>query len=115
VTVEEGGELRKAWKLVLRLPYCGRDFLWFYDSCEQLAFLDGHVRAAACLGGMPRRIVYDNLSAAVKLRVGLAPELTERFKALASHYLFEPCFTRRGEGHDKGSVEARGKGSGSST
>jgi hypothetical protein len=29
---------------------------------------------------------------------------------LASHYLFEPCFARPGEGHDKGSVEARGKG-----
>jgi len=110
VTVEEGGELRKVWKFVLRLPYCGRDFLTFYDSCDQLAFLDGHVRAAARFGGMPRRIVYDNLSAAVKRRVGLAPELTRRFKALVSHYLFEPCFTRRGEGHDKGSVEARGKG-----
>jgi hypothetical protein len=30
--------------------------------------------------------------------------------ALASHYLFEPCFARPGEGHDKGGVEARGKG-----
>jgi hypothetical protein len=27
-----------------------------------------------------------------------------------SHYLFEPCFARPGEGHDKGGVEARGKG-----
>jgi hypothetical protein len=32
-----------------------------------------------------------------------------RFAALASHYLFEPCFCRPGEGHDKGGVEARGK------
>jgi hypothetical protein len=46
----------------------------------------------------------------VKRRVGLLPELTERFQALVSHYLFEPCFARPGEGHDKGSVEARGKG-----
>ena len=109
VTVEESGELRKAWKLVFHLPYSGRDFLWFYDSCDQLAFLDGHVRAASHFGGMPRRVVYDNLAAAVKRRVGLAPELTERFRALVSHYLFEPCFARPGEGHDKGGVEARGK------
>lgn len=27
-----------------------------------------------------------------------------------SHYLFEPCFTRVGVGHDKGGVESRGKG-----
>jgi hypothetical protein len=42
--------------------------------------------------------------------VGLRRELSERFLALASHYLFEPCFARPGEGHDKGGVEARGKG-----
>ena len=110
VTVEESGELYHVWKLVLRLPYCGRDFLWLYDSCDQLAFLDGHVRAAAHFGGLPRRLVYDRLSAAVKHKVGLAPQLTERFQALVSHYLFEPCFARPGEGHDKGGVEARGKG-----
>jgi len=110
VTVEDQGEFRHVWKLLLHLPYCERDFLSFYDSCNQLAFLDGHVRAAAHFGGLPRRIVYDNLSAAVKRRVGLTPQLTERFQALVSHYLFEPCFARRGEGHDKGSVESRGKG-----
>ena len=110
VTVEEVGKLRRVWKLVLHLPYSGRDFLRIYDTCDQLAFLDGHVRAAAHFGGLPRRIVYDNLSAAVRRRVGLGPQLTERFQALVSHYLFEPCFTRRGEGHDKGSVESRGKG-----
>lgn len=110
VDVEEDGVFRKAWKLVLRLPYSGRDFVGLYDSCDQLSFLDGHVRAAAHFNGLPQRIVYDNLSAAVKRRVGLLPELTDRFKALVSHYLFEPCFARPGEGHDKGSVEARGKG-----
>jgi transposase len=110
VDVEEDGVFRKAWKLVLRLPYSGRDFVWLYDSCDHISFLDGHVRAAAHFNGLPRRIIYDNLSAAVKRRVGLLPELTDRFKALVSHYLFEPCFTRPGEGHDKGSVEARGKG-----
>ena len=110
VTLEERGEFRRSWKLVLHLPYSGRDFLWFYDSCDQLAFLDGHVRGALHFGGLPRRIVYDNLTAAVKRRVGLVPQLTDRFQALVSHYLFEPCFARPGEGHDKGAVEARGKG-----
>jgi len=109
VTVEVDSDLRRAWKLLLHLPYSGRDFTWLYESCDQLAFLDGHVRAAAHFGGLPQRLVYDNLTAAVKRRVGLVPELTERFQALVSHYLFEPCFARPGEGHDKGSVESRGK------
>lgn len=110
VTVEEDGVPRKVWKFVMRLMYSGRDFVWLYDRCDQLAFLDGHVRAFAHFGGVPRRVVYDNLSAAVKRRVGMDHELTDRFRALVSHYLFEPCFTRPGEGHDKGGVEARGKG-----
>jgi len=68
------------------------------------------VRAFAYLGGVARRLVYDNLSAAVKRIVGLQErELTERFQALASHFLFEPCFARPGQGHDKGGVESRGK------
>jgi transposase len=110
VTVEEGGIWRKAWKFLLRLPFSGRDFVWIYDRCDQLSFLDGHARAFVHFGGVPERIVYDRLSAALKRRMGLVPELTDRFRALVSHYLFEPCFARPGEGHDKGSVEARGKG-----
>ncbi|MEM7582462.1 MAG: IS21 family transposase, partial [Acidobacteriota bacterium] len=110
VTVCEAGETHKAWKLLIRLMYSGRDFVHLYDRCDQVSFLDGHVRAFAEFGGVPRRLVYDNLSAAVKRRVGLEIELSDRFKALVSHYLYEACFARPGEGHDKGGVEARGRG-----
>jgi hypothetical protein len=110
VTVDEEGTRRKVWKFLMRLMYSGRDFAWLYDRCDQVSFLDGHVRGFDHLGGVPQRTVYDNLTAAVKRRVGVKRELTDRFRALSSHYLFEPCFARLGEGHDKGGVEARGKG-----
>jgi transposase len=111
VTVEHDGVRKKAWKFVMRLMYSGKDFVWLYENCDQLSFLDAHVRAFSYLGGVPRRVVYDNLAAAVKKVVRRSErELTERFRALVSHYLFEPCFARPGEGHDKGGVEARGKG-----
>ena len=63
VTVDILGLRRTAWKFLLRLPYSKRDFVWIYDRCDQLAFLDGHVRAFSHFGGIPARIVYDNLSA----------------------------------------------------
>ena len=110
VTVEEDGVAHRVWKFLLHLPYSGRSFVRLYDRCDQVAFLDGHVRAFAHFGGVPLRVVYDNLSAAVRRRVGAERQLTARFQALVSHYLFEPCFARPGEGHDKGSVESRGKG-----
>jgi len=110
VTVDEGGRRRKAWKFLMRLMYSGRDFIHLYDRCDRPCFLDGHVRAFLFMGGVARRLVYDNLSAAVKRIFGLKDrELTDRFQALASHYLFEPCFARPRQGHDKGGVEGRGK------
>jgi transposase len=109
-TVIVGGEVQKAWQFLLYLPFSGRTFGWLYLACDTLSFLEGHVRAFAHLGGVPARLVYDNLKPAVKRRVGVERELQARFRALVSHYLFEPCFARPGEGHDKGAVEGRGKG-----
>ncbi|MCA1604211.1 MAG: IS21 family transposase [Acidobacteria bacterium] len=109
VTVEEAGQLHKAWKFLMHLMYSSYEFVWLYERCDQLSFLDAHVRAFNFFGGIPRRLAYDNLSAAVQRIIGPERELTQRFTALVSHYLFEPCFARPGEGHDKGGVESRGK------
>jgi transposase len=110
VLVDLDGRRRKAWLFLMRLMYSGRDFAWIYERQDQVSFLDGHVRAFAHVGGVPARLAYDNLKAAVvRILVGGERTLTARFAALASHYLFEPCFCRPGEGHDKGGVEARGK------
>jgi transposase len=110
VTVDVQGVRRKAWKFVMRLMYAGWDFAWIYERCNQVSFLDGHVRAFQYYQGIPRRCIYDNLSAAVRRVVQPTRALTDRFQALVSYYLFEPCFARVGEGHDKGGVESRGKG-----
>jgi transposase len=110
VLVEIDGTRRKAWLFLMRLMYSGRDFAWIYERQDQVSFLDGHVRAFAHFAGVPARLAYDNLKAAVvRILVGGERTLTARFAALASHYLFEPCFCRPGEGHDKGGVESRGQ------
>lgn len=110
VLIDLAGTRRKAWLFLMRLMYSGRDFGWIYERQDQISFLDGHVRAFAHFGGVPARVAYDNLRAAVvRILVGGDRALTPRFAALASHYLLEPCFCRPGEGHDKGGVEARGK------
>lgn len=111
VLVDVAGQRQKAWMFLLRLMHSGRDFAYIYARQDQVSFLDGHVRAFAHFGAVPQRAAYDNLTAAVrKILVGSERELTDRFQALASHYLFEPSFCRPATGHDKGGVEARGKG-----
>ena len=111
VLVDVGGERRKAHLFVMRLMASGRDFAWLYPRQDQVCFLDGHVRAFEHLGAVPQRIAYDNLKAAVaRILVGSERVLAARFLALTTHYLFEACFARPRTGHDKGGVEARGKG-----
>jgi prepilin-type processing-associated H-X9-DG protein len=110
VFVDVADQRGKAWMFVMRLMHSGRDFAWLYPRQAQVCFLDGHVRAFEHFGFVPQRIAYDNLKAAVKkLLVGSERELSARFAALITHYVFEPSFCRPRTGHDKGGVESRGK------
>ena len=111
VLVDIAGERQKAHMFVMRLMHSHRDFAWIYPRQDQTCFLDGHVRAFAHFGAVPHRIAYDNLKAAVsKMLAGSERELSPRFLALATHYWFDASFARPRTGHDKGGVEARGKG-----
>ena len=65
VLVDVDGTRRKAWLFLMRLMYSGRDFAWIYERQDQVSFLDGHVRAFAHFDGVPARVAYDNLRAAV--------------------------------------------------
>jgi len=110
VWVDVAAVRQKAWLFVVRLMASGRDFGWLYPRQDQVCFLDGHVRAFAHVGGVPHRLLYDNLRPAVaRVLVGAARVLTARMQALVAHYAFEPSFARPGTGHDKGGVESRGR------
>ncbi len=111
VWVDIDGARQKAHMFVMRLMASGRDFAWLYPRQDQVCFLDGHVRAFEHFGAVPHRCAYDNLKAAVRKHlVGSERELAARFLALTTHYVLEASFCRPRTGHDKGGVEARGKG-----
>jgi transposase len=102
------GILVIAWMFVMRLSASGRGFHRIYFNQAQEVFLDGHVRAFAHFGGVPKRIRYDNLKpAVVRVMKGRGRIETERFIALRSHYCFESFFCLPGVkgAHEKGGVE----------
>lgn len=71
-------------------------------------FLDGHVQAFEHFGGVPKRIRYDNLKAAVeRVLKGRDRIESDRFIALRSHYGFDSFFCQPGlkGSHEKGGVE----------
>jgi transposase len=102
------GVSTKCHLFVLRLSASGKAARIAFTSQGQEAFLEGHVRAFAQLGGVPGRIRYDNLKAAVaRVLEGRGREETERFIALCSHFGFSSFFCRPGlaGSHEKGGVE----------
>ena len=100
------GVERKVQVFCMRLCHSKASFTWPYERATLEAFLDGHVRAFAHFGGVPKRIAYDNLKSAVThVGAGQDRTLNERFKHLRCHYLFDTRFCNVARGNEKGDVE----------
>lgn len=89
-----------------RLAYSRQMFVVAYPRETQEMVLDAHNRAFAFFGGVPLRMVYDNLKTVVDaILVGKERQFNRRFLALANHYLFEPVACTPASGWEKGQVE----------
>src|SRR6476619_3038541 len=101
-----GGVERKIHFFAFDLPPSDACFVVGYPAETTEAFCDGHVRAFAFFGGVPKSILYDNTKIAVARILGDGErQRTRVFTELQSHYLFEDRFGRPGKGNDKGKVE----------
>jgi transposase len=104
--VDLAGKRMKVQLFIMRLNYSRRAFVMAFPAERQEAFFFGHVQAFHHFGGVPHRIAYDNLAAAVQqILQGHTRREQERFVIFRSHYLFDSHFCTPGEGHEKGGVE----------
>lgn len=88
------------------LCYSRRLFVMAFPNQKQEAFFLGHVRAFEYFEGLPQRVTYDNLKAAVyRVLTGKNREEQTGFIQFRSHYLFESHYCTPGMGHQKGGVE----------
>ena len=89
-----------------RMAYSRQMFVAAYPRETQEMVLDAHSRAFAFFGGVPARLIYDNLKTVVDtVYVGKARQFNRRFLTLANHYLFEPVACTPASGWEKGQVE----------
>lgn len=89
-----------------RLSYSRQMFIVAYPREAQEMVLDAHNRAFSFFGGVPTRMIYDNLKAVVDaILVGKERRFNRRFMALANHYLFEPVACTPASGWEKGKIE----------
>ena len=100
------GVRTKVALFVMSLPYSDAVYCRaFPRECTEV-FQEGHVRAFAFFGGVPKRIAYDNTKTAVARIVGPRErELTREFLRLKSHCLFDSHFRPVRRPNGKGHVE----------
>jgi len=93
--------------LVMSFPFSNAFLVQVFNSQNQGCFLEGLKRFFHHIGGVPRRIRFDNLSPAVKKILPHGKrELTEGFERFVLHYGFEHEFCNPDSGNEKGHVEA---------
>ena len=104
----ETGELRRTWVFVMTLAWSRHQYVEFVFDQKVATWLRCHRNALVFFGGVPMRIVIDNLKAAVVKAVWDDPELQQSYRQCAEHYgfLIAPC--RPGTPEHKGKVEQGG-------
>ena len=100
------GKQRKAWAFVMTLSFSRHQYVEFVFDQRVETWLRLHRNAFSYFRGVPKRIVLDNLKAAIIKASVEDPEVQRSYRDLAEHYdfLIAPCRPRTPE--HKGKVES---------
>ena len=101
-----GSTRRRLSFFVLVLAHSRRLYVQFTVSQKMEHFLACHEQAFAAIGGVPARIMVDNLKSAVLQRLaGCAPVFNARYLDFSRHWGFDIAACAPGRGNEKGRVE----------
>jgi transposase len=102
------GKLRRAWVFVMTLSWSRHQYVEFVFDQKVETWLLLHRHAFEFFGGVPERVVPDNLKAAIVKACWDDPQVQRAYRECAEHYgfLIAPC--RVGTPEHKGKVEQGG-------
>lgn len=102
---DENGMLRKAWAFVMVLGWSRYAYVEFVFDQKVATWLRCHRNAFAFFGGVPKRLVIDNLKAGITQAAWEDPQVQMAYRECAEHYgfLILPC--RPATPEHKGKVE----------
>ena len=102
------GQLRQAWVFVMTLSFSRHQYVEFVFDQKVETWLRCHIRAFAFFGGVPERVVIDNLKAAITKACWENPQVQRAYRECAAHYgfLIAPCQVATPQ--HKGKVEQGG-------
>lgn len=102
-----GNTRRRLSFFVMVLCYSRALYVEFTVSQTLEHFLAGHQHAFEFFGGVPEKIMVDNLKSAVLRRLtGAAPVFNPRYLDFAAHHAFTIAPCNVGKGNEKGRVES---------
>jgi len=104
----ETNQLRRAWVFVMTLSWSRHQYVEFVFNQKVETWLLLHRHAFEFFGGVPERVVIDNLKAAIVKACWDDPQVQRAYRECAEHYgfLIAPC--RPGTPQHKGKVEQGG-------
>lgn len=105
--IQIGSTRRKISVLVAVLCYSRLCYIEFCLSQRKAEFYRAIVHALQFMGGSPKRIIFDNLKAAVLNGSGRDAYLHPDFMALCGHFYLEPIACSRRDPESKGVVEGK--------
>lgn len=82
----DAGRERRLYAFLMTLSHSRHQFLYPVLGEDSAAWLDGHVEAFRFFGGVPRRVVPDNLSAGIVRADRYDPRLNRAYGELARYY-----------------------------
>ena len=100
------GRHRKAWMFVMTLSWSRHQYVEFVFDQSVPTWVGCHEHAFGWFGGVVRRVVLDNLKAAVLQAHVYDPVLGEPYRRLAQHYGFVISPNRPATPQHKGKVES---------
>jgi transposase len=102
------GALRRTWLFTMTLSWSRHQYVEFIFDQKVETWLRLHRNAFAFFGGVPKRVVIDNLKAAIIRTCWNDPQAQQSYRECAEHYgfLIAPCRPKTPE--HKGKVEQGG-------
>lgn len=106
--LDGNGELRKSWAFVMTLSYSRHQYVEFVFDQKVGTWLGCHQHAFEFFGGVPGRVVIDNLKAGIVKASLDDPWVQQSYRECAEHYGFLIAPNRPGTPQHKGKVEKGG-------
>lgn len=100
------GKARRAWAFVMTLSYSRHQYVEFVWDQQVATWLSCHRNAFASFGGVPERLVIDNLKAAILRACWDDPLVQRSYQECAEHYGFRIAPHRPRTPKHKGKVES---------